>query len=101
MAKPFTMITALLLLIVAAAHVYGLIAGISIVAGGHGVPIWVSWPGAIVARASFGDDLSGSPQIAVTVWSRRDSANTAGRAPMTELDQLRRRVAFGLAIASL
>ena len=48
MAKPFTMITALLLLIVAAAHVYRLIAGIPIVAGGHDVPIWVSWPGAIV-----------------------------------------------------
>ena len=49
MAKPFTMVAALLLLVVAAAHAYRLIAGIPVIAGGHDVPLWVSWPGAIVA----------------------------------------------------
>jgi len=48
MAKPFTMIAALLLLIVAVAHVYRLFTGFSVVVGGAEVPLWVSWPGAIV-----------------------------------------------------
>jgi hypothetical protein len=48
MAKPFSTITALLLLFVAAGHVYRLMAGIPVTAGGYAVPLWVSWPGAIV-----------------------------------------------------
>lgn len=48
MAKPFTMIAALLLLVVAAGHAYRLIANIPVVAGGYDVPLWVSWPGALV-----------------------------------------------------
>ena len=49
MAKPFTMVAALLLLVVAAGHAYRLIAGIPVIAGGYDVPLWISWPGAIVA----------------------------------------------------
>jgi hypothetical protein len=48
MGKPFTYIAALLLLVVAAAHAYRLYAGLSIVVGAHDIPLWVSWPGAIV-----------------------------------------------------
>ena len=48
MAKPFTMITALLLLVVAAGHAYRLMVGMPVLAGGHDIPLWVSWPGAIV-----------------------------------------------------
>ena len=47
MAKPFTMITALLLLVVAAGHAYRLMVGMPVIAGGHAIPLWVSWPGAI------------------------------------------------------
>ena len=49
MAKPFTMVAALVLLVVAAAHAYRLVAGVTVIVGGHDVPLWVSWPGAIVA----------------------------------------------------
>jgi len=49
MGKPFTHIAALLLLVVAAAHVYRLYAGLAVVAGSHDIPLWVSWPGAAVA----------------------------------------------------
>jgi hypothetical protein len=49
MAKPFTHIAALLLLVVAAAHAYRLYAGLAVVVGAHDIPQWVSWPGAIVA----------------------------------------------------
>ena len=49
MSKPFTMVAALLLLVVAAAHAYRLYAGMNITIGSHDIPLWVSWPGAIVA----------------------------------------------------
>ena len=49
MSKPFTLIAALVLLAVAAAHAYRLYAHLSIVVGGHDIPLWVSWPGAAVA----------------------------------------------------
>ena len=48
MTKPFTMITALLLLVVAAGHAYRLMVGIPVIFGGYDIPFWVSWPGAIV-----------------------------------------------------
>ena len=46
--QPFTMIAALLLLVVAAGHAYRLFAVVPVVVGGSDVPLWVSWPGAIV-----------------------------------------------------
>jgi hypothetical protein len=49
MSKPFTHIAALLLLVVAAAHAYRLYAGLAVVVGRHDIPMWASWPGAIVA----------------------------------------------------
>jgi len=49
MAKPFTHVAALVLLAVAAVHAYRLYFGLSVVIADHSVPLWVSWPGAIVA----------------------------------------------------
>jgi hypothetical protein len=46
--KPFTTIAGLLLLAVAAAHAYRLYTHAMISVAGHDVPLWVSWPGAIV-----------------------------------------------------
>jgi hypothetical protein len=43
------MLSALVLLAVAAAHAYRLYAHIGVTVGGHDVPLWASWPGAIVA----------------------------------------------------
>lgn len=49
MKKPFTTIAALLLAIVAAAHVYRIYSGFDITIGGETVPVWANWAGAIVA----------------------------------------------------
>lgn len=50
MSKPFTIIAALLFLLGAAAHAYRLYAGgFAIAVAGHDVPLWASWPAAIVA----------------------------------------------------
>ena len=49
MSKPFTFLAALVLLVVAVAHAYRLYTGMSVIVGTHDVPLWVSWPGAIVA----------------------------------------------------
>jgi hypothetical protein len=49
MTRFFTVVSALLLLAVAAAHAYRLYSHISVVVGRHDIPLWVSWPGAIVA----------------------------------------------------
>jgi hypothetical protein len=49
MSKPFTTLSVLVLLAVAAAHAYRLYAHISVAVGGHDVPLWASWPGAIGA----------------------------------------------------
>lgn len=49
MTRPFTMLAGILLLVVAAAHAYRLYAGLAITIGSHAVPLWVSWPGAVVA----------------------------------------------------
>ena len=47
--KPFTTIAAVVLLIVAAAHAYRLVAGVSVSLDGHLVPMWISWAGAPLA----------------------------------------------------
>ena len=47
--KPFTTIAALVLLIVAAAHVYRLVVGLSVSIDGHILPMWISWVGAAFA----------------------------------------------------
>jgi hypothetical protein len=49
MSRPFSHIAGLVLLIVAAAHAYRLYAGLTLVVAGHDIPMWVSWPAAIVA----------------------------------------------------
>jgi hypothetical protein len=46
--KPFSAIAGLLLLVVAAAHVYRLYSGMPVVVNGHDIPMWVSWAGALV-----------------------------------------------------
>jgi uncharacterized membrane protein YecN with MAPEG domain len=48
MSKPFTHIAGLVLLIVALVHAYRLYAGLTVVIAGHDIPMWVSWPAAIV-----------------------------------------------------
>lgn len=44
--KPFTTLAAVVLLIVAAAHVFRIYSGLSVVIGGYPIPMWVSWLGA-------------------------------------------------------
>ncbi len=46
--KPFTVIAALLLLVVAAAHAYRAYAGLDLVVASHVIPVWVSWACAAV-----------------------------------------------------
>jgi hypothetical protein len=46
--KPFTMLAALIFLVVAAAHAYRAYMGWAIVAGPYDVPMWVSYGGIIV-----------------------------------------------------
>ncbi|MDE2134903.1 MAG: hypothetical protein KGJ49_09910 [Alphaproteobacteria bacterium] len=47
--KPFTVVAALLLLVVAAAHAYRAYAGLDLVVASHLIPIWASWACAAVA----------------------------------------------------
>jgi hypothetical protein len=47
--KPFTMMAAILLLIVAAAHAYRLATGSEVLLGGSAVPMGVSWIALVVA----------------------------------------------------
>jgi high-affinity Fe2+/Pb2+ permease len=49
MSKPFTMIGAIIFLIVALAHAYRIYAGWSVVVGGHEIPVMASWAGAAVS----------------------------------------------------
>jgi len=49
MSKPFTTLGAIVFLLVAAAHVYRIYAGLSVVVGGHDISMTVSWAGAVVA----------------------------------------------------
>lgn len=60
--KPFTMIAALLLLAVAAAHAYRLYIGMPVDVNGETLPMWVSWV-ALVVPAFLG--------IMIFVESRR------------------------------
>ena len=43
MSKPFTIIAALLLLVIAIAHAYRAYAGLDLVVASHVIPIYVSW----------------------------------------------------------
>lgn len=50
MSKPFTFIAALVLLAAGAAHAYRLYSGaITVTIAGQALPMWVSWPAAIIA----------------------------------------------------
>jgi hypothetical protein len=50
MSKPITTtVAAIVFFAVAAAHLYRIFAGLSVVIGGHGVPMWGSWIGAAVS----------------------------------------------------
>ncbi len=53
MAKPFTVLAALLFLSVAAVHAYRVYTGFAVVVAGHTIPLWGSWIGVAVA-ALFG-----------------------------------------------
>lgn len=46
--KPFTMLAALIFLVVAAAHAYRAYMGWAIVAGPYDIPMWVSYAGIVV-----------------------------------------------------
>lgn len=46
--KPFTTVTALLLLAGAAIHAYRLYAGIPVTFGAHHIAMWASYPGAAI-----------------------------------------------------
>ena len=48
MSKPFTVISALLFLVIAAAHAYRAYAGLDVVVAGHAIPIVASWACAAV-----------------------------------------------------
>jgi hypothetical protein len=41
--RPFTRIAALVMLVVAAAHIYRIFAGLNVEIGAWPVPMWVSW----------------------------------------------------------
>jgi len=47
--KPFTLISALVFFVVAAAHAYRIYAGLAVVVGSHDIPMWGSYAGAVVA----------------------------------------------------
>jgi hypothetical protein len=50
MSKPFTLIAALVLLLAGLVHIYRLYSSaIVITIAGHTLPIWLSWPAAIIA----------------------------------------------------
>jgi len=53
MSKPFTVIAAIIFLIVAAAHAYRAYTGVTVVVDGHEVPMMASWIGGVIA-ALFG-----------------------------------------------
>jgi len=49
MSKPFTIIGAIVFLLVAAAHVYRIYAGLTVTVGPHDIPMVASWIAAAVA----------------------------------------------------
>jgi hypothetical protein len=46
--KPFTLIAALIFLVVAVLHVIRLVKHFHVVLGSHMIPMWVSWLGVII-----------------------------------------------------
>lgn len=46
--KPFTLITALVLLLVAAVHAYRLYTGFDVIVDGHDMPMWASYLGVAI-----------------------------------------------------
>jgi hypothetical protein len=46
--KPFTLLAALIFLVVAAAHAYRLYMGWAVVAGPYSIPNWVSYGGIVI-----------------------------------------------------
>lgn len=49
MSKPFTLIAAIVFLIVAAAHAYRIYTGFPVVVGAHDIPMMASWIGGGIA----------------------------------------------------
>jgi phosphate/sulfate permease len=49
MSRPFTIVGAIILLAVAAAHVFRIAAGVAVMVGSHDVPMVVSWIAAAIA----------------------------------------------------
>ena len=49
MSKPFTIIAAIIFLLVAAAHAYRAYAGLAVIVGGHEIPVMASWIAAAVS----------------------------------------------------
>ena len=49
MSKPFTLIAAIVFLLVAAAHAYRAYAGLAVVVGGHEISMMASWIAAAVS----------------------------------------------------
>ena len=49
MSKFLTGLAAFVFLVVAAGHAYRLYSHLSVTVGGHDVPLWMSWAGAILA----------------------------------------------------
>jgi hypothetical protein len=49
MSRPFTIIGAFIFLAVAAAHIFRIAAGLSVIIGSHSIPLVASWIAAIVA----------------------------------------------------
>ena len=64
MSKPFTIIGAIVLLVVAAAHAYRLYAGLPVVVGGHDIPMDASWIAAAVAALLGSHDSDGIQALA-------------------------------------
>ncbi|MFL6754732.1 MAG: hypothetical protein ACJ8FI_07625 [Sphingomicrobium sp.] len=48
MAKPFTLVAALIFTVVAVIHVYRLFTGFPVILGSHDIPMWVSYLGVLV-----------------------------------------------------
>jgi hypothetical protein len=49
MSRPFTIVGAIILLAVAAVHVFRIAAGVAVMVGSHDVPMVVSWIAAAIA----------------------------------------------------
>lgn len=49
MSRPFTIVAAIILLAVAAAHVFRIAAGVAVMVGSHDIPLVASWVVAVIA----------------------------------------------------